>query len=191
MEEVVESAGLGADAGHAEAAEGLAADECAGDAAVDVEIADAEVALGALEVGGLAGEDAAGELVRAGVGDLEGLVEAPGVDDRDDGAEDLLGRELVVARHVEEDVRRDERLAVLAIKTRGHRDGDGGEAGAAGARDEAFDLGFGLGVDDGADVGAGACGVADGQGLHGLAEAPPEERDGGTVGALRIHDDAA
>src|SRR5690606_27417561 len=71
LEQVVAAAGLGADAGHAEAAEGLAADECAGDAAVEVNVAHAVLALGTLKVRRLATEHAAGELVGEGVGELE------------------------------------------------------------------------------------------------------------------------
>ena len=54
LQQVVGSAGLGADAGHLEAAERLALHEGAGDLAVDVEVADAEFAADALKVLGTA-----------------------------------------------------------------------------------------------------------------------------------------
>src|SRR5262249_15188534 len=117
LEEVVGAARLRANARHSKAAEGLAGDEGAGDAAVDVEVADAELALGPLEVRGLAREDAARELVRAVVGDGQGVLEGLGVQDGDDGPEDLFLGDGVVGLDVGEDGWRDK------------GGGDGGETG--------------------------------------------------------------
>src|ERR1043165_7155069 len=109
LQQIVAAAGLGADAGHGEAAEGLAGDEGAGNAAVDVEVANAELALGLLEVGRLAGKDAAGEFVVGGVGDAEGFVEVGGVHDRDDGSEYFFAGDGVGLFDSGEDGRGDQR----------------------------------------------------------------------------------
>ena len=106
--EVVSAAGFFADAGEAEAAEGLALDECAGDAAVDVEVADEEVGAGAADVGGGAGEESAGEFAGGVVGEFEGVIEVCCVEDGEDGAEDFFGGDAGGCGDVGEEMRGDE-----------------------------------------------------------------------------------
>src|SRR5690606_23420395 len=89
-------------------AEGLAADEGAGDAAVEIEVADAEVAAGAVKMRRRARIDAAREAIGAKQGEADGVVEVGGVDDREDGAEDLLAEEAMPGADAVEDMRRDQ-----------------------------------------------------------------------------------
>src|SRR5215208_106817 len=90
--QIVRSAGLGVCAAHAEAPEGLDADEGACDAAIEVDVASLEFSACALEVVAVLGVDAAGEAIGGVVGYLEGLVEVAGLQDGEDGAEDLFPR---------------------------------------------------------------------------------------------------
>src|SRR5690606_41379340 len=80
------------------------------------------------------------------VGQAEGLVEVAGVDDGEDGAEDLVAVQGVVRGDAGKDVRRDDVV---------HAGGDGevfladelGQPLGAGPLDVAADVGGGLGVD--------------------------------------------
>ena len=119
--EVVRAAGFGVGAAHVEAAEGMRADHGAGALAIEVEIADVELVAGAVELLAGAGVDGAGEAVLGVVGDGEGVVEAVGLDDGEDGAEDLFLREAGGGSDVGEDGGGDVEAAVRCV--------DGGAAG--------------------------------------------------------------
>ena len=88
--EVVGAAGLGADAAHAVAAEGLAADDRAGDVAVEVDVAGPQLGGRPLEVHRRAREAPGGEGVVGAVGQLDGVVEVAGPQHGEHRAEDLL-----------------------------------------------------------------------------------------------------
>lgn len=79
--QIIASPGLGAGAGHFEAAKGLTGDKGSGSAAVDVEIADQELGLDALNVGGATGEKSTREGVLGIVGKSERFVEVFGMED--------------------------------------------------------------------------------------------------------------
>ncbi len=146
--QIVWAAGFGADAGHAEAAEGLAGDECAGASSVDVEVADAELFFGLVDVCGFSCEDAAGEFVCVVVGQLHRLVEVFGMDDGEDWAEDFLGVDGVGFGDACEDVGGDEVVDSFG-DVEVLRADEFGEVFIVGGFDESSDVVGGFLVDDG------------------------------------------
>src|SRR5688500_10364362 len=165
LEGVVRAAGLGADAGELEAAEGLAVHERAGDLAVDVEVADAELAADAVDRRGAAGVDAAGEGIFRAVGDGEGFGGVACADRGEGGAEDLFLSDRRGRGDVGEDVGGDE-ISIMRVQSSGFRVQGVDEAGFALAGfDVLKDALVGVVVDDGADEVGGVFGGAD---LHAL-----------------------
>ena len=95
----------------------MRADHGAGALAVEVEIADVELLAGAVELGAGGGVERAGEAVLGVVGDGEGIVEAGGLDDGEDGAEDFFERDAGGGGDVGDDGGGDVEAAVGRVST--------------------------------------------------------------------------
>ena len=92
--EVLAASGLRVRAGHVEAAERVHADERARALAVQVEVADVELALSrARAARGRASRASRSGRTRVSLATRDALLEAPDLQDREHGAEDLLARE--------------------------------------------------------------------------------------------------
>ena len=75
LQQIIRPAGLGADAGEFEAAEGLAVDQGAGDVAIDIEVADAEFLARLFECAGLREKMPPVRANCESIGDRQGVVE--------------------------------------------------------------------------------------------------------------------
>src|SRR6187551_1780923 len=99
LQQVVRPAGLVADAAELEATERMAADDRARRLAVNVQVAGAKGGPARGDVARVARVQTAGEREVGVHRYLDGLVEAPGVKDAEDRAENLFARQWIVALH--------------------------------------------------------------------------------------------
>src|SRR5713226_9376165 len=106
QQQVIRPAGLGVGAAHVEAAEGMRADHGSCALAIQVEVADVELLPSAVELLTRVRVDGSRQPVFGIVGNLQGLVEAVGLDDGKHRPEYLLLRDASRGSHVRDDGRR-------------------------------------------------------------------------------------